>query len=94
MTLADLRSRRGDYQVAKEMLSDLINLSRQMGLVDQSYIGKNYLARVLVSEGQLSEAATLMTDVVTYGERAWSQRPIDYYNTLLELVGYIKGRAD
>ena len=85
MTLADLRSRRGDYQVAKEMLSDLINLSRQMGLVDQSYIGKNYLARVLVSEGQLSEAATLMTDVVTYGESAWSQRPIDYNNSLLEL---------
>ena len=86
MNLADLRSLRGDNQGAKEMLSGLIMTARQIGAIEESYNGKNYLARALTSQGQLDEAEMLLQDLVTYGATAWSQQdPISYYNSLLEL---------
>jgi CHAT domain-containing protein/Flp pilus assembly protein TadD len=63
----------------------LILTARQIGETDLSFIGKNYLARVLASEGELDSAQLVSEDVVAYGELAWRESPVQYYNALLEL---------
>jgi CHAT domain-containing protein/Flp pilus assembly protein TadD len=63
----------------------LILTARQIGETDLSFIGKNYLARVLASEGELDSAQLVSEDVVGYGELAWRESPVQYYNALLEL---------
>ena len=83
--LADIYWERGEYQASKDKLSGLILTARQIGATDLSFIGKNYLARVLASEGELDSAQLVSEDVVGYGELAWRESPVQYYNALLEL---------
>ncbi|MBT4492987.1 MAG: CHAT domain-containing protein [Gammaproteobacteria bacterium] len=87
MQLADISQMRGEYQVAKELLSGLIATAGQIGEEDLSYTGKNYLARILASEGSLDDARMLMEDVVSFGRTAWADQPLQYYNSVLELGG-------
>lgn len=83
--LADIYWERGEYQASKDKLSELILTARQIGATDLSFVGKNYLARVLASEGELDNAQLVSEDVVGYGELAWRENPEQYYNALLEL---------
>lgn len=85
MDLADIYWARGEYQASKDKLSGLILTARQIGATDLSFVGKNYLARVLASEGELDGAQTVAEDVVGYGESAWKENPVQYFNALLEL---------
>ena len=96
MDLADIYWQRGEYQIAKDKLSGLILTARQIGATDLSFVGKNYLARVLASEGQLDGAQVVAENVIGYGESAWRENPVQYYNALLELgaVYQRKGRFE
>lgn len=85
MKLADIHEVRGEYQVAKDLLSGLIVTAGQIGESDLAYTGKNYLARILASEGDLDNAQMLMEDVVAYGRNAWGDLPVQYYNAVLTL---------
>ena len=85
MGLADIYWARGEYQAAKDTLSGLILTARQVGATDLSFVGKNYLARVLASEGELDSAQLVSEDVIEYGKVAWRDKPVQYYNALLEL---------
>jgi hypothetical protein len=85
MDLADIYWERGEYQASKDKLSGLILTARQIGAIDLSFVGKNYLARVLASEGELDSAQLVAEDVIRYGESAWRESPVQYYNALLEL---------
>ena len=60
--------------------------ARQIGATDLSYVGKNYLSRVLASEGELDSAQLVSEDVIGYGESAWQESPVQYYNALLGWV--------
>jgi len=85
MQLADIYQARGEYQAAKDLLSGLIVTARQIGDTDLSYTGKNYLVRILASEGDLDNAQQLAEDVVSYGRTTWNDRPVQFYNVLIEL---------
>ncbi|MBT7880608.1 MAG: tetratricopeptide repeat protein, partial [Gammaproteobacteria bacterium] len=83
--LADIYGERGEYQASKDKLSGLILTARQIGATELSFVGKNYLARVMASEGDLDSAQLISEDVVGYGELAWRENPDQYYSALLEL---------
>ena len=83
--LADIYWERGEYQASKDKLSALILTARQIGATDLSYVGKNYLSRALASEGELDSAQLVSEDVIGYGESAWQENPVQYYNALLGL---------
>lgn len=85
MQLADIYYERGEYQQGRELLSGLILTARQINAIDLSYTGKAYLARTLTAEGTLAGAQALNEDVVAYGATAWANRPLQYYNALLQL---------
>lgn len=87
MQLADIYQLRGEYELAGDLLSGLVATATQIGAVEHSYTGRNYLARVLAAEGSLDDAQVLMEDVVGYGQTAWTDMPLQYYNSILELGG-------
>ncbi len=87
MELASIWQTRGEYLPAKELLSRLIVTASQIGATDLAYTGKNYLATILLSEGELDQAEVLIQNVVAYGRTAWANVPLDYYNSLLTLGG-------
>lgn len=85
MLLAEVYRERGEYQVAKDLLSGLIPVAVQINNIETSYTGKAYLARILMDEGDLGGAEMLTSNVVEYGSGAWQNRPLQYYNVLIEL---------
>ena len=85
MNLGLIHEIRGEYQQGKELLSGLIATARMIGDEDLSYVGKNYLGRILLAEGNLPGAETVVTDVVGYGQAAWQNNPVQFFNTYLEL---------
>lgn len=87
MSLADIYNETGDTDSARALLVETTLLARQMGARHQSYLGKTYLARNLAIQGELTSALALQEDVVAYGQQAWVDNPLQYYNVLLELGG-------
>ncbi len=87
LDLAEIAWARGDFAVAKTRLSTLALTAQQTGALELSFTAKNYLARVLGSEGDLDSAVRLAEDVTAYGRDAWMENPVQYFNALLELGG-------
>lgn len=92
--LAVIHELRGEYESGKELLSGVINTARLIGDEPLSYTGRNYLGRILVAEGELVNARVVLEEVVRYGQTAWQDDPLSYYNSLLELGSVYQRQAN
>ena len=82
---ADIYREEGQYQMARDLLSGVIQTALQIGETGASYTAKSYLGRVFNNEGKLENAQKLTEEVLDFGLSNWLDRPLDIYNTMLEL---------
>ena len=82
---ADIYREEGQYQMARHLLSGVIQTALQIGETGASYTAKSYLGRVFNNEGKLENARKLTEEVLDFGLSNWLDRPLDIYNTMLEL---------
>ncbi|MCH7741752.1 MAG: CHAT domain-containing protein [Proteobacteria bacterium] len=82
---ADIYREEGQYQMARDLLSGVIQTALQIGETGASYTAKSYLGRVFNNEGKLENARKLTEEVLDFGLSNWLDRPLDIYNTMLEL---------
>ena len=82
---ADIYREEGQYQMARHLLSGVIQTALQIGETGASYTATSYLGRVFNNEGKLENARKLTEEVLDFGLSNWLDRPLDIYNTMLEL---------
>ncbi|MBQ74629.1 MAG: hypothetical protein CMQ20_06335 [Gammaproteobacteria bacterium] len=82
---ADIHREAGEYQLARDLLSGVIQTASQIGEFDVSYAAKSYLGRVFNNEGELANAQKVTEEVLDYGLSNWQERPMEILNTMLEL---------
>jgi CHAT domain-containing protein/tetratricopeptide (TPR) repeat protein len=82
---ADIYRETGEYQVARDLLSGVIQTALQIGATGASYTAKSYLGRVFNNEGEYEKAQKITEEVLDFGLSNWLDRPMDIYNTMLEL---------
>ena len=88
--LAEIYWERGEYQASKDKLSALILTARQIGATDLSYVGKNYLSRVLASEGELDSAQLVSEDVIGTANQLGRRIP---FNTTMRYLGWVRSTS-
>ena len=82
---ADIYREEGQYQVARDLLSGVIQTALQIGETGASYTAKSYLGRVFNNQGELANAQKVTEEVLDYGLVNWLDQPMGIYNTMLEL---------
>ena len=82
---ADIHREAGEYQIARDLLSGVIQTASQIGETDVSYAAKSYLGRVFNNEGEFENAQKVTEEVLGYGQSNWQSRPMEIFNTMLEL---------
>ena len=83
--LAEINRQQGKYQEAITLLSGIIQSASQIGEVEVSFVAKSYLGRVFNNLSELDKAEMLTREVIAHGLVNWQNRPLDIYNTMVEL---------
>lgn len=91
--LAEVYRQQGKYRESGDLLSGVIQLALQTGNVEAGYTARSYLGRVLNNRGEFEKARLVTEDVLDYGLQNWLDRPLNIYNTLLELGGIYQAQG-
>jgi CHAT domain-containing protein/tetratricopeptide (TPR) repeat protein len=85
LQLGEIYRQQGRYQDSRKQLSDVLQLAVQMGETETSYTARSYLGRLFRDEGDQEKAQQVLTSVLEFGLVNWQDRPLQIYNTMLEL---------
>ncbi|MEX0942520.1 MAG: tetratricopeptide repeat protein [Pseudomonadales bacterium] len=85
--LGEVYRMQGRYQDSRDLLSGVVQVALESGHTDASYTARSYLGRVFNNQGEFAAARQVTEEVLDYGLANWQDRPLDIYNTLLEVGG-------
>ena len=83
--LAEVYQQQGRYQESAGLLSGVIQTALETQNLEAANQAKSYLGRLFNTQGKLTEAELVTEEVLDYALINWIDKPLNIYNTLLEL---------